>query len=98
MARTVNPQPGSPRPMQRGNFMVPTASAQVDVTISPVDPAKAQLVVNGWYVQNTASLGANNDTALLWEIINATTIRFSRPVTGGTSPTIAGKWELKSWN
>lgn len=99
MARNVNPSPGTQRPVQRGNFMLPAgATTQVDVAINPIDPAKAQLFVNGWYVQNGESLTANNDTALLWQIINSTTIRFSRPIAGSASPYIAGNWELKSWS
>lgn len=97
MARSLNPAPGSPRPMQRGTGGIPAgANTSVDITVASIDPLKAALFMNGYFASGAGSV--INDTALQWEIINATTIRFSRPAAGGGSPALNFKWELKSWN
>lgn len=97
MARSLNPSPGSPRPVQRGSAQIPAgAVTSVDVTINAVDPAKAVLAMNGYWSNGAGS--TPGDTSLLWEIVNATTIRFSRPSAGGGSPALNFKWELESWN
>ncbi|MDR7331772.1 hypothetical protein [Roseateles asaccharophilus] len=96
MGRSLNPAPGSPRPMQRGTGTLAAATTSVDITVSAVDPLKAALFVNGYYGVTAST--TPNDLALQWEIINATTIRFSRPVAGGASPALNIKWELHSWN
>lgn len=98
MARSVYPAPGTPRPVQRGSFNLPSGSnLSVDVTVNPIDPLKAKLSVNGWYANGVQMFTATGDTVLVWEIINSTTIRFSRFTAGGGSTNLQGKWELESW-
>lgn len=97
MARSLNPAPGSPRPMQRGTAAIAAGpNTSVDVTVAAIDPLKAALFMNGSYLSGAGSV--TNDTVLQWEVINGTTIRFSRPAAGGGSPSITFKWELHSWN
>lgn len=96
MARSIFPAPGSPKPVQRGSFSIGSgANIQVDVTVAAIDIAKARLSVNGYSVYSAGAVIGDSDVQ--WEIINSTTIRFSRIAASGSSPSIGGKWELESW-
>lgn len=89
MARSINPAPGTPKPVQRGKVSWPIGTQ--DVTVAPVDWSKA--TIDGAGVGTTNTGATPNWTA---EPINATTIRFSHQVGGSATVTVA--YQVKEWH
>ena len=90
MGRSLNPAPGSPRPMQRG--VTNWAYGNQDVTIAATDVLKSRVNLIGAGIGSTIS-GA---PGVMGQLINSTTLRLTHVLGGGAD--VAVSWEIESWN